>query len=157
MNQDSRAVDEAVRTQNTLTQIAAEWEEWQRLRAAAVLDAIDRGLTPTAVARSLGVTVPAVRAIYQRAAAHRRYADDEQAEALAALRDVGEEFQAVTTRYDQAVAAREVAIVTAIDEGVSAPYLAQKLGVVRQQVGAIARRAHQQQAKKKPEEIHYIA
>lgn len=139
-----QAVENAVCAQKNLDQVVQEWEEWQRLRAGAVLEGIDYGLSPTAIAQCLGITVPAVRAIYQRAAAHRRYEEDEKAQALAALREVGTEFHAVTHRYEAAVSVRAAAVVDAIDAGVSGPELAEKLGVARQQVGAIARRERQQ-------------
>lgn len=157
MSDESSAVDSAVNAQHDLDRVVAEWEEWQRLRAAAVLEAIDRGLTPTAVAHSLGVTVPAARAIYQRADAQRRYEEEERESALAALREVGTEFQAVTSRYEEAVAAREAAVAAAIEQGISAPHLAENLGIVRQQVGAIARRARQQKDTRNTEAIPYIA
>lgn len=144
MSKEHSAVDSAVNAQSNLDTVVREWEEWQRLRAAAVLEAIDRGLTPTAVAHSLGVSVPAARAIYQRADAQRRYAEEERESALEALREVGTEFRVVTSRYEEAVTAREGAVATAIELGIPASYLAEKLGVVRQQVGAIARRSRRQ-------------
>lgn len=146
-------IQHAVAAQNDLNKSLDEWSEWRGVRAAAVLDAIDRGITVSDVARALGISVRAAKDVYERAHAHRQHDHDGKRQALAALRDIGAEFDQVSDKYHEAVSARSKAVRLAASAGTTYAELAKEMGVAAQNVGAIDRRARERNTK----EIQSIA